>query len=398
MISGAQIWSDSVSFRWSESTDNVGVAGYTFFRNGQEILGEDIIDYFETYADVEVPTGQAAWIQVQAFDAAGNVSAKSSPLRIAVDSRRANAPVLLDAVWNPETLCIDITFQTTDWRGTWGSSLISNRYPYNGGRIPDFSFTGVEPFDASEPGPIQLVASCFLLEPGRHYLQMTSNRVSGESVKTWPFVIEIPEIPLPTPPAKPPTGITAQVVVQPNGVYRSVHVRWDEPGPGVDSILARWTTPRANGGKSGSPSDDSIRFGLGDSRIEAPYAVKLLSIDRFDQRSEFSEEVVLDPRAQAPAPAGDFEAVYDAATGCIAISFVVSADAQNIDEYRVVWGWGGSVVATLPGSSASVAEPRREAEVCDLASGRRYVYLETSFDDGPAAASSDSFVFDVGPG
>lgn len=199
LISGAQIWSDSVSFRWTESTDNVGVAGYTFFRNGQEIERDDIIDYFETYADVVVPTGQAAWIQVQAYDAAGNVSRKSSPLRIAVDSRQATAPVLLDAVWNPETSCIDVTFQTTDWRGTWSTSLISNRYPFNEGRIPEFYGTGVEPFDPFEPGPILTVASCFRLEPGRHYLQMRSNRVSGESVKTWPMVVEIPEIPLPPP-------------------------------------------------------------------------------------------------------------------------------------------------------------------------------------------------------
>jgi len=68
-----------VTLTWSASTDSVGVVGYTLFRNGV-VLG----DVTATTATV---TGLAAGnhsFQVLAFDAAGNRSAKTAPLSVAV--------------------------------------------------------------------------------------------------------------------------------------------------------------------------------------------------------------------------------------------------------------------------------------------------------------------------
>jgi chitodextrinase len=65
----------SISFRWSPSTDNVGVAGYYIYRDGS-MVGTSATS---SYTDTSLNNGTAYTYEVSAYDAAGNVSGTSAP-------------------------------------------------------------------------------------------------------------------------------------------------------------------------------------------------------------------------------------------------------------------------------------------------------------------------------
>jgi chitodextrinase len=65
----------TISVSWQPSTDNVGVSGYRVYRNGIQV-GETISTSF---ADAGLSPATAYTYTVVAYDAAGNVSAASSP-------------------------------------------------------------------------------------------------------------------------------------------------------------------------------------------------------------------------------------------------------------------------------------------------------------------------------
>jgi chitodextrinase len=75
-LSATAISSSAVDLSWSASTDNVAVTGYEVFRNGTQIASTPNT----SFADTTVGSGTQYSYAVAAFDAAGNVSAQSSPV------------------------------------------------------------------------------------------------------------------------------------------------------------------------------------------------------------------------------------------------------------------------------------------------------------------------------
>jgi acid phosphatase type 7 len=67
-----------VDLSWTASTDNVGVAGYTVFRNGSVIANVSST----TFSDLSASANATYTYRVDAFDAAGNHSAQSSPVTV----------------------------------------------------------------------------------------------------------------------------------------------------------------------------------------------------------------------------------------------------------------------------------------------------------------------------
>jgi hypothetical protein len=87
----------SVSLTWNASTDNVGVAGYTIYRNGTVLttVGGSSV----AYADSAVASATTYTYSIDAFDAAGNHSAQSSPASITtLDWTPPSTPTGLTAV------------------------------------------------------------------------------------------------------------------------------------------------------------------------------------------------------------------------------------------------------------------------------------------------------------
>jgi chitodextrinase len=66
----------TVSLSWNSSTDNVGVAGYEIFRNGVEVGTA----FTNAYTDINLSPATGFSYTILAYDAAGNLSAQSTPV------------------------------------------------------------------------------------------------------------------------------------------------------------------------------------------------------------------------------------------------------------------------------------------------------------------------------
>jgi Fibronectin type III domain len=79
-LTAQSVSSKSVTLNWNPSTDNVAVTGYTVYRNGtaRTTTGASAT----TYTDQSVAPSTTYSYTVDAFDAAGNHSAQSSPLAV----------------------------------------------------------------------------------------------------------------------------------------------------------------------------------------------------------------------------------------------------------------------------------------------------------------------------
>jgi chitodextrinase len=81
-LAATQVGPTQVELRWDAATDNVGVAGYTIYRNGTELTtvpGDRLV-----YSDTTVAPNGTYTYSVDAFDAAGNRSAQSAAVTITV--------------------------------------------------------------------------------------------------------------------------------------------------------------------------------------------------------------------------------------------------------------------------------------------------------------------------
>ncbi|MDH4231117.1 MAG: hypothetical protein OEW04_03695, partial [Nitrospirota bacterium] len=72
-LKATAVSSSQIDLTWTDSTDNVGVAGYKIYRNGTQIT----TSASTSYADAGLAASTAYAYTVSAFDAAGNVSAQS---------------------------------------------------------------------------------------------------------------------------------------------------------------------------------------------------------------------------------------------------------------------------------------------------------------------------------
>lgn len=80
-----------IDVSWGEALDNVGVAGYTVYRNGQAVATVNGATW--SYADTSVTVGASYSYQVDAFDSAGNHSALSSPVAVSAPNTFVLTPV-----------------------------------------------------------------------------------------------------------------------------------------------------------------------------------------------------------------------------------------------------------------------------------------------------------------
>ncbi len=84
----ATVGSTRVDLTWTAATDNVGVTGYTVYRNGS-VIGAAASSAF---SDTATTAGQTYTYAVEAFDAVGNVGVKSAPVALTVPASDLSAP------------------------------------------------------------------------------------------------------------------------------------------------------------------------------------------------------------------------------------------------------------------------------------------------------------------
>ncbi|WP_165003751.1 MULTISPECIES: glycosyl hydrolase family 18 protein [unclassified Enterococcus] len=104
-----------VTVNWTRSTDNVQVAGYYVYRNGQRV-GQTTSN---TFTDTNLNTNTRYTYTVEAFDASGNVSAASAPL--VVTTLNEDTPPAYEA-WDPNKAYWAgdmVTYQGKNYRAKW---------------------------------------------------------------------------------------------------------------------------------------------------------------------------------------------------------------------------------------------------------------------------------------
>jgi Fibronectin type III domain len=104
------VYPPAIMLDWSACADNVGVAGYGVYRNGQLITTTSLLTYF----DQGLTPGETYTYNLIAFDASGNVSAPSAALQVeTTDTTPPSVPTNLKIVkttattialsWTPST-------------------------------------------------------------------------------------------------------------------------------------------------------------------------------------------------------------------------------------------------------------------------------------------------------
>jgi fibronectin type 3 domain-containing protein len=132
----------TVRLSWTASTDNVGVTGYTIYRGGVAIGTSTT----PSYADSAAPLGKVASYTVRARDAAGNLGALSSTVKVTVpaDKTAPTAPGGLKATAGSKQV-------TLTWTASSDNVGVVSYYVYRGnakykllGKVLTYADTGLK--------------------------------------------------------------------------------------------------------------------------------------------------------------------------------------------------------------------------------------------------------------
>ncbi|MBI2640367.1 MAG: fibronectin type III domain-containing protein, partial [Candidatus Sungbacteria bacterium] len=131
------ISSSQITFFWASSTDNVGVAGYKVYRSGSYLASVTST----SYTGLGLTAGTSYSFTVAAYDAAGNVSAQSSPISVTTAS---TATTTIDTT-SPVVSNVTVTNITSNSATfTWTTNEPGNSYVNYGltyGPFGDFENT-----------------------------------------------------------------------------------------------------------------------------------------------------------------------------------------------------------------------------------------------------------------
>jgi hypothetical protein len=81
-LSGTAVSQTTIDLTWTDSTDNVGVAGYRIYRDGVQVATSAT----NGYSDTGLTAGTTYSYSASAFDAAGNASVQCSAVNVATSS------------------------------------------------------------------------------------------------------------------------------------------------------------------------------------------------------------------------------------------------------------------------------------------------------------------------
>jgi chitodextrinase len=181
-----------INLSWTASVDNVGVAGYVIYRNGAKVVAITAT----TYSDASLTPATTYSYIVVAYDAAGNVSAQSTP---ATTTTPGGGPTIggcpifpSNNIWNTPIANLPVDSNSSAYINTIGSSTpLHPDFSSSGGGIPinvappntpavAVSFSS----DEDDPGPYPIPANA-LVEQGSDAHIIVVDQGNCKLYETW---------------------------------------------------------------------------------------------------------------------------------------------------------------------------------------------------------------------
>ena len=205
--------SSQINLSWAASSDNVGVSGYRVFRDGTQIATTSATFFANTGLSPSTTYSYA----VAAFDAAGNLSAQSSPASATTQAAPDTTPptVSVTSPSNGQTLSatVKVTASASDNVGVVGVQFFGDGMPLG----------------EATTAPYSIFVDTTLLSDGPHMITAVARDAAGNSTTSAPVTVTVSNAAPPPPP--PPV------------------VRFEETDPSI-AYTSGWGSD-AQGGLSG---------------------------------------------------------------------------------------------------------------------------------------------------
>jgi chitodextrinase len=338
----------NVSLSWNASTDNVGVAGYTVYRNGSSLA--TVSGATQAYTDTTVTSGTTYTYAVDAFDAAGNHSSPTAPISdTTLDWTAPTVPVGLTATATGPTQVNLAWSASTDNVGVAGYTIYSNGSALatvSGATLSytdttavagtTYSYT-VDAFDAA----------------GNHSAQ------SAAAVVTTPT----PDTTAPS----VPSGLSASAPAS-----TQVNVSWSAS---TDNTAVTGYTVYRNGSSIATVAGSTLSYTDSTVAASTTYAY---AVDAFDAAGNHSAQSS-PASVTTPAPAGDVTppsvpgsvAAVLSGTNQVTVSWNASTDNVAVTGYTVYRN--GSALGTVAAPAVSLVDG-------GVSPGGTYSYTVDAFD------------------
>ncbi len=179
-----------VQILWNPTTDNIGVAGYNLFRNGTLLTTQSQVNY----TDSSVSAATTYSYQVQAFDAAGNVSAMSAAAGVTTLSPPDNTPPSVPTGLQGAGLS-DLSLSIS-WKPSTDNVAVAGYYVYRGAAANSLTLF------ASTPATSYIDSSNGMYPKTTFYYAVAAFDASG-NVSAQSAAIGVTTLPDTTPPSAP---------------------------------------------------------------------------------------------------------------------------------------------------------------------------------------------------
>jgi fibronectin type 3 domain-containing protein len=334
-----------VSLSWNAATDNVGVTGYTVYRNGAVLTS--VSGSTQTYIDKAITSLTTYTYTVDAFDGAGNHSAQSTPVSVTTPdtspptvpagvSTTAVSPGEIDLSWSASTDNVGVTGYTV----------------YRNGAVLATTSAGVTAWADTTVAAATTYA----------YSVDAFDAAGNHSAKSAPVSATTPAAPDTQPPTVP-AGVAAKV-----GPAGEVDVSWSAA---TDDVAVTGYTVYRNGAMLAAVAGSTLAYA---DRTVVGITTYSYTVDAFDAAGNHSAQSltanVTTPDWSPPTVPSGLAATL-VSSGEIDIVWNASTDDVGVTGYTVYRN--GVAIGITPGSTTSYADKT-------VGHGFTYSYTVDAFD------------------
>jgi len=364
-----------VQVLWNPTTDNVGVAGYNLFRNGKLLNTSSQVNFTDNTAS---PSTTYSY-QVQAFDAAGNLSPLSTPASVTTlappDTTPPSTPTNAQG-----TSVTDQEIQVT-WSPSADNVSVAGYHIYRGSSpsslaifasVPTNSFT-----DTAVAPKTTYYYAVVAFDPSYNY--------SGQSAP-----IGVTSLPDTTPPTVPTNLVATATGLQ------QVNLSW---GASTDNIylagymVYRGKTPTsmtAVGNITSTSFVDTAATGL------APGTTYYYAVAAYDEVLNYSAQSAVETAKTLPdtqAPTVPQNLVVTATSGTqINLTWSASTDNVAVYSYRIYRGTSAQSLNLIGGGGAT-----SYSDSLSLKANQTYYYAVSAVDASGNASAQSAVVSVINP-